>query len=679
MTSMRCWIVTGDFETRSRLDLSVVGSWRYSVDPSTEVLCFHWTMDDGEVERWRPGLPPPRRLFRALEEGAVFEAHVAFFEWCIWHNVMVKRHGWPPLRSSHVVCTAARAAVACLPRRLEAAALHAGCRHVKLDDSAMKKLSKPRKPTKKDPREWHDEPELFESLYAYCDGDVLSERELSDRLPALSKRERRIFLADREINLRGVRIDVDFVKSAMRVNAMIDLDIAAEMSRITGHEVTAATQRDRILRYLRNDGLELADLTAETVEDTLYEADLTERQRRVLTLRQEGCRSSVTKYRAFDEWRDGDVVRGLYVYYGANAHGRFAGKGPQPQNLPRGDAKAAAKSKEKDKDRAKSLLMEEMVADVKRSARDGDTERLRLRYRIEESEVFGDPRSPRHLVPAPPAEVLSTAIRGTFVAREGKTYGVGDYSAIEMRKLFWFANDKRGMEILLTGGDVYRDQASDIFGKPPEELDEGFERMLGKTVVLGCGYAMSWKKFKLTCKRSYGMLLDDELCRRCVSSYRSRFEGVPVFWEALEKAARRCIKTGQQVDVGRVTFWMDGADLKIRLPAGRDIVHRAARISHDQIVFLNGKGYTENTYGGKMAEYVCSGSARDVLADALAMAEFDYDSVEPVMHSHDEIVCEGEEGTDVGAIVGEIMMKAVENYSGFPMKIETWTGARYRK
>ena len=675
---MRVWIVTGDFETRSRADLSVVGTWRYSVDPSTDALCFHYAFDDGPVRRWRPGLPNPQELFEALEDGAVFEAHVAFFEWCIWHNVMVPRYGWPRLKSRLVMCTAARAAVACLPRKLEQAAIHAGCEYLKLDDSAMKKLSKPRKPTKKDPREWFDEPELFESLYEYCDGDVLSERDLSDRLPALSKRERKIFLADREINLRGVRIDVDFVKSAMRVNAMIDLDIADELSRMTGGAITSANQRDRILSWLSDNELQLPDLTAETVEDALYEADLTERQRRMLTLRQEGCRSSVSKYAAFDEWRDGDEVKGLYVYYGANAHGRFAGKGPQPQNLPRGDAKAAEKSKEKDKDKAKSLFMERMVADIKLCARDGDTERLREDYRIEESEVYGDPRSPRRLVPAPPAEVISTAIRGTFVAREGKTYGVGDYSAIEARKLFWFAEEERGLKIMASGGDIYRDQGSVIFNKPPEELDEGFERMLGKTVVLGCGYSMSWKKFRLTCKRNYGMILSDDLCKKCVYSYRDLYEKVPIFWENLEKAARRCIKTGVQVDVGRLTFWMDGADLKIRLPAGRDIVHRAARISHDQIIFLNGKGYTESTYGGKMAEYVCSGSARDVLADAIAMAEFDYDDVDPVLHSHDELVCEGEPGK-VGRIVGEIMMKAVENYEGFPMKVETWEAPRYRK
>jgi DNA polymerase len=605
----------------------------------------------------------------------MFEAHNSFFEWCVWVNVMVPRYGWPPLDYRQILCSAARSAVACLPRSLEFAAFHAGCENQKGDDTAMKKLSKPRKPTKNDPREWFDDPGLFDALYDYCDQDVITERELSDRIPALSKRERRVFLADMLINLRGLRIDVDFVKASIKVNTIIDREISAELSSLTKGYVTTAGQRDRILKWLDDSGLEMLNLTKEVVEDTLYERELTKKQRRVLVLRQEGSRSSVSKFRAFEEWCDGDVVRGLYIYYGANAHGRFSGKGPQPQNLPRGDAKC------KDPKVKGGDAMEAMVADVKRSAKDGDVDRLRRNFRIEESETFGDPRSARRMVPAPPAEVLSTAIRGAFVAREGRAYGVGDYSAIEARKVFWFAGEERGLKILASGGDIYRDQASDIFDKPPDELDVGFERMMGKTVVLGCGYGMGWKKFKLTCKRAYGMVIDDELCKKSVYSYRSRYEKVPIFWDALDKAARRCIQTGRQIEVSMLTFWMDDGDMKIRLPSGRDIVMRSARISRgDQITFLNGKGYIESTYGGKICEYVCSGSARDVLADAIVMAEFDYDNVDPVMHSHDELVCEGEPGK-VGEIVGEIMLKAAgaNCYKGLPTKIETWEGARYHK
>jgi DNA polymerase len=672
---MRFWIATGDFETRSRLDLPKVGAWRYSVDPSTEPLCFHYALDDGRVRRWRPGDSKPERLLSALREGAFLEAHNSFFEWCIWHNIMVKRFDWPALRTHGVICSAAKAAVACYPRALEHAAFHAGCTHLKGDDGPMKKLSKPRKPTKNDPREWIDDPELFEKLYEYCDDDVMSERDLSNRVPALSKRERRVFLADMNINLRGLRIDVDFVHAGIKVNSLIDREIASELCGMTRGSIMAATQRDRILKWLHDDGLCIPNLTAETVEDTLYDdPQLTPKQRRMLVLRQEGCRSSVSKYRALDQWRDGDIVRGLYIYYGANAHGRFSAKGPQPQNFPRGDAKCL------DPEVKGGDAMKAMVAAIKRTAKDGKLSRLREQFRIEESEVFGDPRSPRHMIAAPPAEVLSTAIRGVFIARPDKTFGVGDYSAIEARKVFWFAGEKRGLKILADGGDIYRDQASDIFNKAPEDLDVGFERMMGKTVILGCGYGMGWKKFKLTCKRSYGMVIDDELCKKSVYSYRDRYTAVPEFWKVLDKTARRCIRTGRSIEVsdGKLEFRMDDSDLKIRLPSARDIIFRNARISHDQIVFTNGKGYSETTYGGKICEYVCSGSARDVLADAIVMAEFDYDDVDPVMHSHDELVCEGEPDK-VGKIVAKIMKVAVDNYEGLPMKIESWESPVYHK
>ena len=38
--------LTIDFETRSASDLPSVGSWRYSRDPTTGVLCLAWMVDD---------------------------------------------------------------------------------------------------------------------------------------------------------------------------------------------------------------------------------------------------------------------------------------------------------------------------------------------------------------------------------------------------------------------------------------------------------------------------------------------------------------------------------------------------------------------------------------------------------------------------------------------------------
>lgn len=623
-------------------------------------------------------MPRPLDLIRAVERGALFEAHNAFFEWCIWLNVMHRRHGWPMLRFDKVVCSAARAAFRCLPRALDNALHEIGSPVEKMSTKAMLKLSKPRRPTKKDPRIWiepDDAPELYDELYEYCKGDVRGEEILSDKCPALPYFERRVFKADFLINLRGIRVDVEFIKAALKVAGILERELSCELTKITRGAVMAATERDRIINFLEATGLALDSIDQETVEDLLYRADLTKTQRRVLELRREGARSSVSKYKAFVDWLDEETVRGLFLYYGANAHGRWSGKGVQPQNFPRGDAKCA------DEKLKGGDAMEAMVRAIKHVAKTGDTSYLRKHFRIEESEIPGDPKSKRRLVPAPPAEVLSTALRGAFIARPGKVFGVGDYAAIEARVLFWLADEQYGLRIYMSDGDIYRDMGSVIFNKRPEDLDVSFERMMGKTTVLGCGYGMGWQKFQLTCKRAYGMIISDELCKRSVYAYRKRYARVPKFWEELEEAALGCVRTGfpREVSNGRIRFSMRKGDLVIRLPSGREIFHRKARIGrHGDLQFVNGKGWIESTYGGKLCEYIVSGTARDLLADAIVKAEFECDEIDPVMHSHDELVCEGEAGK-VGKFVEEIMLDVPSWAKGLPIKVEVWEGPRYHK
>ena len=54
-----------DFETRSTLDLSEVGAWKYACDPSTDVWCCAYAVDDGPIQLWVPGDPVPPELIEA--------------------------------------------------------------------------------------------------------------------------------------------------------------------------------------------------------------------------------------------------------------------------------------------------------------------------------------------------------------------------------------------------------------------------------------------------------------------------------------------------------------------------------------------------------------------------------------------------------------------------------------
>ena len=46
--------MTWDFESRSAANLNNSGSWRYAADPTTQILCLCYAIDDGEVQTWLP-------------------------------------------------------------------------------------------------------------------------------------------------------------------------------------------------------------------------------------------------------------------------------------------------------------------------------------------------------------------------------------------------------------------------------------------------------------------------------------------------------------------------------------------------------------------------------------------------------------------------------------------------
>jgi hypothetical protein len=54
---------------------------------------------------------------------------------------------------------------------------------------------------------WHDTPELRVELYAYNKQDVVTERELHQKLQALSPEEQAVWVIDQEVNDLGVHID----------------------------------------------------------------------------------------------------------------------------------------------------------------------------------------------------------------------------------------------------------------------------------------------------------------------------------------------------------------------------------------------------------------------------------------------------------------------------------------
>ena len=114
-----------DFETRSKADLRNCGASVYAHDESTILLCLGILTDAGNV-LWKLGNPPPRFLFKAIEQGELIHAHNVGFERAIWTQICHKRLGWPDVKFDQWRCSAAACARLALPRSLAGAGAAVG-------------------------------------------------------------------------------------------------------------------------------------------------------------------------------------------------------------------------------------------------------------------------------------------------------------------------------------------------------------------------------------------------------------------------------------------------------------------------------------------------------------------------------------------------------------------------
>ena len=61
-------ILFRDTETRSTQNLADVGAHRYAADPTTEVLCVGYAVDNGAAQIWTPGQPIPEEFIIAARD-----------------------------------------------------------------------------------------------------------------------------------------------------------------------------------------------------------------------------------------------------------------------------------------------------------------------------------------------------------------------------------------------------------------------------------------------------------------------------------------------------------------------------------------------------------------------------------------------------------------------------------
>lgn len=308
-----------DLESRSAVDLKKTGTYVYAADPTTDVWCACYAFDDGEVKVWRPGDPcPPEIVDHVLDDGIIF-AHNANFERVMWARILGPRYHWPVPLTAQWRCTMVMAYAMALPGSLDQAAPAAGLAQRK-DAAGGRLMLQMARPRKRDPLTWWNEPEKVQRLIDYCTQDVIVERELEKRLRPLKESELALWHLDCRINDRGVLVDEDLCVAAKRIVGQVEEEYDRRMLDLTEQSVTACSNRNQLVKWLRANGLDAIESVAkDQIEELLGRKDLKPIVRQVLELRLHSAKASVAKIDALLAGMDADGgARGLLQFHAAS-------------------------------------------------------------------------------------------------------------------------------------------------------------------------------------------------------------------------------------------------------------------------------------------------------------------------------------------------------------------------
>lgn len=633
--------VSIDFETRSAVDLRKTGVYKYAADPSTDIWCMAYKAPwSDDVLVWQPGDEVDAHLEDWIRAGGLLSAWNANFERTIWNNIMVSRYQWPETRIKQWRCTMAQASAMGLPRSLGQAAAVLGVEEQKDKTGAalMLRMARPRKVNADGTVTWWNTKDKVEALVAYCRQDVRTELSVAETLNAMPDSERRLYQLDQRINDRGVALDVDLVTRVKNLANNAGAEIDAEIQRLTKGQVKAATNGMDLVAWLNSHGIATKSVDKQTVARLLTSDKLHPVIREVLTLRQNGAKSSTAKYDAMLHAVNEDGrMRGLLVYHGA-ATGRWSGKLVQPQNFPR-------PQKKQDE-------LDEIIAKLKA---DGDV-----------SEHGAG------------TVLASDLLRSMLVAEDGHRLMFADYSAIEARVLAWVAGQNDLVETFRKGGDVYKEMASAIYNVDVEAVTDG-QRQVGKMAILGCGYGMGGKRFAEQCA-TMGIKVDEDEAKRIVSVYREKNNRIAQYWRDVEQDFVDMVK-----EAGRV------GTVGLPLPSGRSLTYHNPRIIQretpwgamrdtaqvDTLNSVTRQWVSQIIWGGLLTENVVQATARDMMATAMMALEVKGYNV--ILSVHDEIISEVPDNFGSLDEMIDIMTQVPAWAKGCPINAEGKEGKRYRK
>ncbi|HEM4952997.1 TPA: DNA polymerase [Streptococcus suis] len=604
-----------DIETYCAIDLRKSGTYRYAEDNSFEILLFAVSVDNGPVSVYDLTKEKlSQDILEALVDDRVIKwAFNASFERICLSNWLKKYH--PDLLLDGFLspvswrCSMIWSAYLGLPLSLEGVGTVLKLKDQKMREGAdlIRYFCVPCKPTKVNGgrvRNFpHHTPNKWSTFIDYNRRDVEVELAIKERLknfpvPDFIWDE---YHQDQIINDRGIGIDLDFVKAAIKIDGESKVKIQEELKALTGLENPNSVLQ--MIGWLRDHGVNTDSLDKKAVKELLKTVD--NKTAKVLKLRQQAAKSSVSKYQAMMNCvcKDGRA-RGMFQFYGANRTGRWAGRLVQLQNLPQNHLS--------DLEKARELF------------RTGDLEATELLYDTQDT--------------------LSQLIRTAFVPNEGKKFIVCDFSAIEARVLSHLAGERWRSKVFEQGKDIYCMSASQMFGLPVEKHGQNSElRQKGKIAELACGYGGSVGALKAMGALDMG--LSEEELQPLANSWRQAYPNIVLFWWDVDRAVKTAVKDLIPTSVHNIQFEVKSGILFITLPSGRKLSYVKPKMGENQFggesVTYEGTGTAKRwerleSYGPKFVENIVQAISRDILAYSIKQLK----DFKIVGHVHDEVIIE---------------------------------------
>ena len=685
-----------DLETYSETPIAN-GSHAYAENAT--ILLFGYAIDDEPAKVWdvTSGEPMPADLKAGLALALEGKATTVWHNGMMFDSIVLKHDLNIDLPVEAIEDTMVMAYQHGLPGSLgtlsevfkmgeDKAKDKDGKRLVQLFCKPLPKNWKERRATRlTHPTEW-------QAFINYCRLDIEAERELYKKLPKINttKKERQVQIIDARINRRGMLMDVELAKAAVKAAEENQEVLRQKTVEATNGALESTTQRDKLITYIKEEyGWDIPTMTKAELEKRVSDTSIPEPVRELLALRLMSTKTSVKKFESvINAVNKDNRLRGCLQFRGAARTGRWSGRLFQPQNLPR-----------------PSMSEDEILLAIN-AAKNGCLDLF-----------FDDP-----------AKALSNCLRGLIIAPEGKKLVVADYSNIEGRVLAWLSGEDWKVKAFEEfdaghGHDLYKLTYGRTFNVDPGSVTKT-QRQMGKVLELAMGYQGGAGAF-VTFAKGYGIdldamadvvaqTIDPNVWTEAESSYeyfreknltcglerktfiacdavkrawRMANSNIADFWRKADDAVVKAMTSPSRVKVGEfITMYRRGAYLVVELPSGRCLCYPAPQLHDDGTCTFSYMGVEQftrkwkriKTYGGKVVENMTQAVAADVLAEGLINLEAA--GYETVLTIHDEVLAETPNTPDYN--VKEMMRLMTELPSwtkGLPLAAAGFEDVRYRK